>query len=166
MFAELQSRRKADTDALAEIPYVDPERMGSMGWSYGGYMMMWFEGHTDRFAASASMMGGVGGTVTLLQAMADHGIRNIVYSSSATVYGLSDDLPYAEDAPTSAINPYGRTKLYIEEILRDLQRAGAAQTQHQLDRLAGVAVPVGVAGALALRVVPRPDREQARELPL
>ena len=45
------------TDALAEIPYVDAERMGSMGWSYGGYMMMWFEGHTDRFAASASMMG-------------------------------------------------------------------------------------------------------------
>ena len=45
------------TDALAEIPYVDPERMGSMGWSFGGYMTMWFEGHTDRFAASASMMG-------------------------------------------------------------------------------------------------------------
>ena len=45
------------TDALAELPYVDDERMGAMGWSYGGYMMMWFEGHTDRFAASASMMG-------------------------------------------------------------------------------------------------------------
>lgn len=66
---------------------------------------------------------GVGGTVTLLQAMADHGIRNIVYSSSATVYGLSDDLPYAEDAPTSVINPYGRTKLICEEILRDLYQS-------------------------------------------
>jgi len=63
---------------------------------------------------------GVGGTVTLLQAMADHGVRNIVYSSSATVYGLSDDLPYTEDAPTTAINPYGRTKLMCEDILRDL----------------------------------------------
>ncbi len=45
------------TDALEKLPYVDPERMGSMGWSYGGYMMMWFEGHTTRFAASAAMMG-------------------------------------------------------------------------------------------------------------
>jgi dipeptidyl aminopeptidase/acylaminoacyl peptidase len=45
------------TDALEKLPYVDPERMGAMGWSYGGYMMMWFEGHTDRFKAIASMMG-------------------------------------------------------------------------------------------------------------
>ncbi len=45
------------TDALEKLPYVDSSRMGSMGWSYGGYMMMWFEGHTHRFAASASMMG-------------------------------------------------------------------------------------------------------------
>ncbi len=44
-------------DALEKLPYVDPARMGSMGWSYGGYMMMWFEGHTSRFKASASMMG-------------------------------------------------------------------------------------------------------------
>jgi dipeptidyl aminopeptidase/acylaminoacyl peptidase len=45
------------TDALAQLPYVDPQRMGAMGWSYGGYMMDWFEGHTDRFKAIASMMG-------------------------------------------------------------------------------------------------------------
>lgn len=45
------------TDALEKLPYVDPNRMGAMGWSYGGYMMMWFEGHTDRFKAIASMMG-------------------------------------------------------------------------------------------------------------
>ncbi len=45
------------TDALEKLPYVDKERMGAMGWSYGGYMMMWFEGHTDRFKAIASMMG-------------------------------------------------------------------------------------------------------------
>ena len=45
------------TDALEKLPYVDASRMGAMGWSYGGYMMDWFEGHTDRFKAIASMMG-------------------------------------------------------------------------------------------------------------
>jgi dipeptidyl aminopeptidase/acylaminoacyl peptidase len=45
------------TDALARLPYVDNNRMGAMGWSFGGYMMDWFEGHTDRFKAIASMMG-------------------------------------------------------------------------------------------------------------
>jgi dipeptidyl aminopeptidase/acylaminoacyl peptidase len=45
------------TDALEKLPYVDPDRIGAMGWSYGGYMMDWFEGHTDRFKAIASMMG-------------------------------------------------------------------------------------------------------------
>src|ERR1051325_5813904 len=45
------------TDALEKLPYVDRNRMGAMRWSYGGYMMNWFEGHTDRFKAIASMMG-------------------------------------------------------------------------------------------------------------
>jgi len=45
------------TDAVEKLPYVDRNRLGAMGWSYGGYMMMWFEGHTDRFKAIASMMG-------------------------------------------------------------------------------------------------------------
>ncbi len=44
-------------DALEDLDYVDDERMGLMGWSYGGYMSMWVEGHTDRFACNASMMG-------------------------------------------------------------------------------------------------------------
>jgi dipeptidyl aminopeptidase/acylaminoacyl peptidase len=47
----------AVTDSLARLPFVDPERMGAMGWSYGGYMMMWLEGHTTRFKAIAAMMG-------------------------------------------------------------------------------------------------------------
>ena len=68
---------------------------------------------------------GVGGTVTLLQVMARHDVRNVVYSSSATVYGMSDDLPLTEDAPTEVINPYGRTKLMCEEILSDLQQSDA-----------------------------------------
>ncbi len=45
------------TDALEKLPYVDRDRMAAMGWSYGGYMMMWLEGHTTRFKAIASMMG-------------------------------------------------------------------------------------------------------------
>jgi dipeptidyl aminopeptidase/acylaminoacyl peptidase len=45
------------TDELEKLPYVDRERMGAMGWSFGGYMMNWFAGHTDRFKALASMMG-------------------------------------------------------------------------------------------------------------
>jgi len=45
------------TDGLQALPYVDSSKMGTMGWSYGGYMMMWFAGHTDRFKTIASMMG-------------------------------------------------------------------------------------------------------------
>ncbi|HOT97933.1 MAG TPA: S9 family peptidase [bacterium] len=47
----------AVTDSLARLPYIDAGRLGAMGWSYGGYMMMWLEGHTDRFKAIAAMMG-------------------------------------------------------------------------------------------------------------
>ena len=47
----------AVTDSLARLAYVDAERLGAMGWSYGGYMMMWLEGHTTRFKAIAAMMG-------------------------------------------------------------------------------------------------------------
>lgn len=45
------------TDSLAALPYVDAQRMGAMGWSYGGYMMMWMQGKTTRFKTLASMMG-------------------------------------------------------------------------------------------------------------
>ena len=48
---------KAVTDSLAKLPFVDSTRMGAMGWSWGGYAMMWLEGHTTRFKALASMMG-------------------------------------------------------------------------------------------------------------
>jgi dipeptidyl aminopeptidase/acylaminoacyl peptidase len=45
------------SDDLAKLPYVDAQRMGAMGWSYGGYMMMWMQGHTERFKCQAAMMG-------------------------------------------------------------------------------------------------------------
>ena len=60
------------------------------------------------------------GTLTLCEAMRDHNVKNIVFSSSATVYGDPASLPIEEDFPTSATNPYGRSKLIIEEILQDL----------------------------------------------
>jgi dipeptidyl aminopeptidase/acylaminoacyl peptidase len=47
----------AVADSLENLPFVDKDRMGAMGWSYGGYMMMWLEGHTNRFKAIVSMMG-------------------------------------------------------------------------------------------------------------
>ncbi len=62
----------------------------------------------------------VSGTVTLCQEMAEAGIFNLVFSSSATVYGDPASLPIREDFPLSATNPYGRSKLMVEEILGDL----------------------------------------------
>ena len=60
------------------------------------------------------------GTLYLCEVMAEHNVYDIVFSSSATVYGDPDTVPIKEDFPLSATNPYGRTKLFIEEILRDL----------------------------------------------
>jgi UDP-glucose 4-epimerase len=66
----------------------------------------------------------VGGTVALLDAMVRHGVRDLVFSSSATVYGQPEHLPITEDSPLGATNPYGRTKVVIEEMLRDLSTTG------------------------------------------
>ena len=60
------------------------------------------------------------GLLVLASTMKNAGVKQLVFSSSATVYGDPDHVPVAEDAPTSATNPYGRTKLMCEEILRDL----------------------------------------------
>lgn len=62
----------------------------------------------------------VGGAISLLQAMRANNIKTLVFSSSATVYGLPKYLPIDENHPTQAINPYGRSKLYIEEMLADV----------------------------------------------
>jgi UDP-glucose 4-epimerase len=68
----------------------------------------------------------VHGTLVLLEAMRDADVRTLVFSSSATVYGDAKTMPLSEDAPTSATNPYGRTKLMIEEILADVVRSDAS----------------------------------------
>ncbi len=65
----------------------------------------------------------VAGTLNLLEVMQRYNVKNIVFSSSATVYGEPDTLPIQEHFPTSATNPYGRSKLHVEEILQDLHIA-------------------------------------------
>jgi len=63
------------------------------------------------------------GSLRVLEAMGECGVKQMVFSSSATVYGDPQRLPLTEEHPLSATNPYGRTKLMVEEILRDLQRS-------------------------------------------
>ena len=67
----------------------------------------------------------INSTLVLAQAMQKAGCKKLVFSSSATVYGNPEELPLTEDMPLSATNPYGRSKLIIEEILRDLPAADA-----------------------------------------
>lgn len=59
-------------------------------------------------------------TISLVEVMNEYGVKKIVFSSSATVYGVTKEMPLKEGMPTGAINPYGRTKLFIENILRDI----------------------------------------------
>ena len=60
------------------------------------------------------------GTLILLKVMRENNCKKIVFSSSATVYGMNNKAPYTEDMPTSATNPYGYTKVMIEQMLRDM----------------------------------------------
>jgi UDP-glucose 4-epimerase len=62
----------------------------------------------------------ISGTLSLCRVMNKYNVKNLIFSSSATVYGLNQNVPFKEDFPTSATNPYGRSKLMIEEILTDL----------------------------------------------
>ena len=68
----------------------------------------------------------VAGTITLLQAMEENWVRRFVFSSSATVYGDPPSVPIREDFPLSTTNPYGRSKLMVEEILADWADANPA----------------------------------------
>jgi UDP-glucose 4-epimerase len=65
----------------------------------------------------------VTGTISLLEAMQDARLRQLIFSSSATVYGIPQYLPYDENHPTVPINTYGRSKLQVEHILRDLAQS-------------------------------------------
>lgn len=73
----------------------------------------------------------VAGTLVLCEVMQEYGVKKMVFSSSATVYGVPESVPIKEDAPLAPVNPYGRTKLMIEQILQDL---------HQADQRWGIAL--------------------------
>ena len=68
----------------------------------------------------------VSGSLNLFEVMAECNVKNIVFSSSATVYGDPVKVPISEDFPLSATNPYGRTKLMIEDILRDIHKSDSS----------------------------------------
>lgn len=68
----------------------------------------------------------IGGSISLFRVMARHGVKKIIFSSSASVYGDPDEVPIKEDAPTKPTNPYAQTKLIIENILRDMYQADPA----------------------------------------
>ncbi|MBB1060621.1 UDP-glucose 4-epimerase GalE [Marilutibacter spongiae] len=65
----------------------------------------------------------ISGSLVLLQAMKDAGVGKLVFSSSATVYGAPDAVPVGEDSPLRVTNPYGRTKLVVEQLLEDVCRS-------------------------------------------
>lgn len=76
----------------------------------------------------------IGATLALCEVMAEFGVQQLIFSSSATVYGDPASVPIREGFPTSATNPYGRSKLMVEEILRDLCAAPGARWQVSLLR--------------------------------
>ena len=73
----------------------------------------------------------ISGTITLLQVMKDAGVRRLVFSSSATVYGDPESVPVREDARLQVTNPYGRTKLVMEQLIEDLCGSDAAVPRRQ-----------------------------------
>jgi dipeptidyl aminopeptidase/acylaminoacyl peptidase len=95
------------TDALEKLPYVDRTRLGAMGWSFGGYMMDWFEGHTDRFKAIASMMG-----VYDLRSM--HGATEELWFPQWDLKGRPWDSPlYEKFSPSTAVKNFKTPALVI-----------------------------------------------------
>jgi UDP-glucose 4-epimerase len=67
----------------------------------------------------------VSGSATLFESMQANGVHRLVFSSSATVYGMATTMPLTESSPTAPANPYGSTKLMVEHILRDMAQADA-----------------------------------------
>lgn len=97
----------AVADSLSKISFVDADRMGAMGWSYGGYMMMWLEGHTTRFKAIASMMG-----VYNLRAM--HGTTEELWFPEWDLNGAPYDNPmYQQWSPNNFVKNFTTPCLVI-----------------------------------------------------
>ena len=94
----------------------------------------------------------VNGSLQLLEAMSDCGVSRLVFSSSATVYGIPQQLPLTEDHPLRTTNPYGQTKLVVEQMLRDLH---ASAPQHWRIALLRYFNPVGAHASGSIGEDPR-----------
>ena len=109
--------------AVVEGDIRDQDALESVLVQYGCTAVMHFAGLksvTDSVAQPLEYYDqNVVGSHRLLRAMSKTGVKQIVFSSSATVYGLPQFLPCTEDHPLNPTNPYGRTKLVIEDMLRD-----------------------------------------------
>ena len=112
-------------DALEKLPFVDSDRMGAMGWSWGGYATMWLEGHTTRFKALASMMG-----VYDLRAM---------YSATEELWFPEWDLKGAPVGEPGALREAHRPPNYVAELQdavpRDHGREGLPRPVHAVARV-------------------------------
>lgn len=111
-------------EAFAEVDLLDPAGLDALFAEHRPEAVIHFAG-LKAVGESAELplwyyRTNVAGTLNLLDAMAAHGCRSIVFSSSATVYGAPEEMPLTEKQPMDAQNPYGRTKEHIEDMLVDL----------------------------------------------
>lgn len=113
-----------------QVDLLDRENLGAVFARAGVEAVIHFAGLKAVGESVAQPMryyqNNVSGTLVLCAVMAKHGVKNLVFSSSCTVYGEPHKVPITEDFPLSAVNPYGRSKLMIEEILCDLHVADPA----------------------------------------
>ncbi|RYZ87939.1 MAG: UDP-glucose 4-epimerase GalE, partial [Proteobacteria bacterium] len=109
-----ESIKAAISDTLQKFSQIDV-LYNNAGYALAGA----FEATTDE-QVRRQFETNLFGTLTLCEVMAHNAVKNLVFSSSATVYGLPDKVPVNEDAPLSCTNPYGRTKLMSEQVLQDL----------------------------------------------
>ena len=158
------------TDALVALPYVDAKRVGVMGWSYGGYMTMWMQGHTDRFQCIASMMG-----VYDLEAMygsteelwfPEHDLKGTPWTSSEYAKWSPSEFVKSFKTPALVITgekdyrvPYTQSLEYYTA-LRKMERPGAARRVPGRRPLA-VVVRDGVLLRRAPRLLPPVARRRA-----
>jgi UDP-glucose 4-epimerase len=110
-----------------EVDLLDKEALDNVFKNHDFYAVIHFAGLKAVGESVAIPLkyyqNNITGTLVLCELMEKYYVRNIVFSSSATVYGDPHTVPITEDFPLSATNPYGRTKLMIEEILKDLYTA-------------------------------------------
>ncbi|MGW9403104.1 UDP-glucose 4-epimerase GalE [Arthrobacter sp. NPDC055585] len=112
------------TAAFVQADLLDPQALEAIFTEHSPEAVIHFAGLKAVGESVAKPLhyyrNNVAGTLNLLAAMDRHDVRTIVFSSSATVYGASEEVPLVEKMPMDAVNPYGRTKEQIEDILADL----------------------------------------------